>query len=167
MASVIETGHAKNIANLDEMITRCIHFGAAYNPADASIQIAALQGKSVSSKSAAANLKNAKTVLDNASNAREILFGKLRPLATRMVNAFEAARASAQSVEDLKTVNRKLTGKRAPGKNKRLAAPPVAVVTSTPSGSRKLMSSPGSRASSSTSRAAPGMPPILPGEGPR
>lgn len=43
MASVSEVGHAKNIANLQDLISFCQGYGAVYNPTKSSLTIASLQ----------------------------------------------------------------------------------------------------------------------------
>ncbi|HQW16595.1 MAG: hypothetical protein JNK36_01820 [Bacteroidia bacterium] len=39
MASTSETGHAKNVANLEDMISFCTDYGGTYNPSKAATQI--------------------------------------------------------------------------------------------------------------------------------
>ena len=41
MASNSETGHAKNVANFEDLISFCTGYGATYNPSKAAIQLAA------------------------------------------------------------------------------------------------------------------------------
>ena len=41
MASTTETGHAKNVANFEDLISFCTGYGASYNPSKAAIAIAA------------------------------------------------------------------------------------------------------------------------------
>jgi hypothetical protein len=45
MASTTETGHAKNVANFEDLISFCTGYGASYNPSKASIKLAALTTK--------------------------------------------------------------------------------------------------------------------------
>ncbi|MBK7148718.1 MAG: hypothetical protein IPH78_07800 [Bacteroidetes bacterium] len=40
MASTTETGHAKNVANFEDLISFCTGYGASYNPSKAAIAIA-------------------------------------------------------------------------------------------------------------------------------
>lgn len=42
MRSTSETGHAKNVANFDELISYAIGYGADYNPSKEAIQIPGL-----------------------------------------------------------------------------------------------------------------------------
>jgi hypothetical protein len=43
MASISETGHAKNVTNLESLITSITAFGTSYNPSKDSIKLTALQ----------------------------------------------------------------------------------------------------------------------------
>ena len=43
MASTSETGHAKNIANFQDLISFCEGYGATYNPTKESLKIPQLQ----------------------------------------------------------------------------------------------------------------------------
>lgn len=67
MASTSETGHAKNVANLEKLITNVIGLGTVYNPSKESIKLPALNTLLVS----------AKGVINNV-NAVENLHTKMR-----------------------------------------------------------------------------------------
>ncbi len=58
-------------------------------------------------------VKTTKTAYDNACNAREIAMDPLKKLCTRIVNALEATTAAKQTVNDAKTINRKIQGQTA------------------------------------------------------
>ena len=45
MASTSETGHAKNVANFQDLQSFCTGYGAAYNPTNPTISMAALTTK--------------------------------------------------------------------------------------------------------------------------
>ena len=113
MGSTSETGNAKNVANFEDLISVCTGFGPAYNPTKNSIKIAAMNTLLTSSRNSLQTLKTAKTSHDNATNAREIAFTGLKKLSTRIVNALEATDAAKQTIDDAKTVNRKIQGQRA------------------------------------------------------
>lgn len=42
MPSTTETGHAKNVATFEDLITFCTGYGTPYNPSKAALKIAAL-----------------------------------------------------------------------------------------------------------------------------
>jgi hypothetical protein len=112
MASTSETGHAKNIANLEELVSFVTAYGAAYNPSRAALKLPALTATLTAAQTALQNVKVTKTAYDNATNARESSFEPLRKLATRIVNALAASGASKQTQADARTVINKLNGTR-------------------------------------------------------
>lgn len=114
MASTSETGHAKNVANFEDLISFCTGYGTAYNPSKTAIQLSALNTLYSNAQNALAGLTSNKTVFDNATNARQAAFEPLKKLATRIVNALDATEATDELVKDAKTINRKLQGKKAP-----------------------------------------------------
>jgi hypothetical protein len=116
MASATETGHAKNVANFEDLISFCVGYGITYNPVNVNIKIPALQAKRNAALTALQTLKVTKTAFDNTVNSREIIFAPLKKLSTRIINTLEATTASKQAVDDAKTINRKIQGKRASGK---------------------------------------------------
>jgi len=113
MSSFTETGHAKNVANFEDLISFCTGYGATYNPVNVNIKLPALNTKYTACLSAVLAVKVAKTAFDNSTNSRELVFAQLKKLSTRIVNALEATSAASVTVDDAKTVNRKIQGKRA------------------------------------------------------
>jgi hypothetical protein len=113
MASTNETGHAKNVANFEDLIGFCNGYGASYNPSKASIKIPALQTLLTSGQVVLATIKTTKTDLDNATNAREIAFKPLKKLCTKVINALAATDAASQTNDDASTANFKIQGRRA------------------------------------------------------
>ena len=113
MASTSETGHAKNVANFEDLISFCTGYGATYNPSKNNIKLPALNTLFTNAKNSLQTVKTTKTTFDNVTNTRIISFESLKKLSTRIVNALDATDASKQAVNDAKTINRKLQGQRA------------------------------------------------------
>ena len=113
MSSTSETGHAKNVANFQDLISFCNGYGASYNPNKASITLAALGTKQTDAITALAAVNTNIPASTNAINQREILFNPLNKLITRVLNAVAASDVSKQVIDDVKTIARKLQGKRA------------------------------------------------------
>ena len=111
--SYSETGHAKNIANFDSLLTFVTSYGAAYNPARASIKLASLQALAVSGKAAVAAVNTALPAYSNAIAAREVAFAPLSKLVTRVMNAIKASDTSVNVDENARTIARKIQGIRA------------------------------------------------------
>ena len=111
--SYSETGHAKNIANFDTLITFATSYGTAYNPAKASIKLAALQTVSTNAKVTVTALNTAMPAYSNAIAAREVAFAPLSKLITRISNAIKASDTTENVDENARTLARKIQGTRA------------------------------------------------------
>lgn len=122
MPSIIETGHAKNVATFEDLISFCTGYGVTYNPSKAALKLPALTTQLTGANTALQAVKVAKTAYDNATNARELAFKPLKPLATKIVNALAATEATEQTVDDVKSINLKIQGKRAKAIEKPSAA---------------------------------------------
>jgi len=107
-----EKGHAKNIANFLLLVEFVVAFGAVYNPSNALITLASLNATKTAAEALLDKLNTKFAALTNAVNAREILFANLSALTTRIVNAVKASGASDQFVADVKTLARKIQGRR-------------------------------------------------------
>ena len=108
-----ESGYARLIANFENLYAHCLGFGAVYNPSYPAIQAAALNSRLGNARSALDAVQLAKTAHDDATNNREILFSGVKKLATRVINALIACNAVQQRIDDARSINRKLNGKRA------------------------------------------------------
>jgi hypothetical protein len=132
MASTSETGHAKNVANFEDLISFCTGYGAKYNPSKASIRLEALQEIHNKAKAAIASVNATLPAYSQAVGNREAAFEPLSRLVTRITNAFAASNATAQSIDNAKTVARKLQGRRASNKADTMPVPEGAVAADTP-----------------------------------
>ena len=110
MASTSETGHAKNIANFQDLISFCQGYGASYNPTKESLKIPQLQALYQLAQDKLNATKTQKTAFDTATNERRNTFANLKPLATKIINAFAVSGADTLAIADAKTVNKKLQG---------------------------------------------------------
>jgi hypothetical protein len=108
-----ETGHAKNVANFEDMISFVTGYGVTYNPSKNEITLPQLNALLSNAKNSLTNTNAALVLLNNAKNARDIAFAPLSKLTTRIFAALDATNASKQMVKGAKTICRKLQGKRA------------------------------------------------------
>lgn len=115
MASTSETGHAKNVANFQDLIAFVTGYGATYNPSKAALKLAALNGLHTTSQTKLADVITKNTAFNNAINLRVKSFAGLKSLGTRLVSALEATDATKEKLNDAKGFNRKLQGRRAGG----------------------------------------------------
>ncbi|TAL80133.1 MAG: hypothetical protein EPN88_01525 [Bacteroidetes bacterium] len=116
MTSTSETGHAKNVANFDDLISFITGYGTAYNPTKASLKLPALQTLSTNAKNAIDSVNAAIPAYTNAVAAREVAFVPLNKLVTRVINALRATDTSSQIDESARTLIRKIQGRRATAK---------------------------------------------------
>ena len=116
MASTSETGHAKNVTNLESLITSIIALGTTYNPSRDSIKLAALQTLLDQSKESLNAVNIAQAAYSNAVAARKVAFEPFGKLITRVMNSLKASGASTQVVQSARTIVRKLQGRRASAK---------------------------------------------------
>jgi chromosome segregation ATPase len=113
MASTSEVGHAKNVANFQDLIAFVNGYGATYNPSKNSLQLPQLEALYIQASASLDGVINKNTNYNNAVNNRVEAFSDLRPLSTRLVNALEATNASDEKIDDAKGFNRKIQGQRA------------------------------------------------------
>ena len=113
MTSTNETGHAKNVSNLDDLISIITAYGATYNPTKTAIKLTALQTLSTNAKAAVNAVNAALPAYSNAVAAREVAFTPLNKLSTRVLNAIKATDTTEQVDENARTLIRKIQGKRA------------------------------------------------------
>jgi len=118
MASTSETGHAKNVANFEDLISFCTSYGATYNPSKAILQIPNLTILRTNAQNSIGSVTATKTAFSNTVNVRQTAFTPLKKLSTRIVNALDATDATDKLVKDARTINNKLQGKRAGEKPK-------------------------------------------------
>ena len=113
MAIISESGHTKNVTNLESLITAIKTYGASYNPSKASIKIPALQALLTAANESVNELNDAQSVYSNSVAVREYAFQPFSKLITRTGNSLKATDAIAQVNDSAKTIIRKLQGRRA------------------------------------------------------
>lgn len=113
MANINETGHAKNVATFEKLVTNVTGLGTVYNPAKESIQPAALNALLGAAKAAINGFNAAEALWKNAVKAREQVFDPLSKFITRVNNALKASGSSSLIDEAAMTLFRKLQGRRA------------------------------------------------------
>ena len=112
MASTSETGHTKNVAHFQDLIAYCQAYKEKYNPANPRLKLVELQKYYLAAKEKLQAVAAAKAAFDKATDERRIAFTDLKPLATRIVNSFAISGADAFSIDNAKSINKKLQGRR-------------------------------------------------------
>ncbi len=120
MASVSETGHAKNVANLQDLISFVTGYGVTYNPTKNALKLPQLNALATASQASLADVVTKNTAYNNKVNERVVAFSNLKALSTRLINALQTTDATTQKVADAKALNKKLQGVR----SKAVTTPP-------------------------------------------
>ena len=113
MASTSEVGHAKNVANFQDLIEFVTGYGATYNPSKSSLKLAQLVALKATAETKLTDVISKNTAYNNKVNERMVAFSNLKSLSTRLVNALQTTDATTQTINDAKTFNRKMQGKKA------------------------------------------------------
>lgn len=117
MTKISEIGHAKNVANFSEIIDHCKSYGNNYNPSKESIQIPNLETLLTNSQLAINNVTENLIAFSNATNLRQNTFNPLKKLSTKLINAVIVTNATKNTIEDAKSINKKIQGIRITPKN--------------------------------------------------
>ncbi len=110
MPTTYETGHAKNVANFEAMITAVATYGANYNPSMPAIKLAALQSQLSTAQQAVDKVNTALANYGNAVAIRNFGYEPLRQLSSRIISALKATDTPHQIVDRALTNHRKLVG---------------------------------------------------------
>jgi len=113
MASTSETGHAKNVANFQDLIEFVTGYGSSYNPSKENLKLPQLIIQKTSAETTLADVITKNTEYNNKVNERVSAFSGLKSLSTRLINALQTTDATKQTIDDAKNYNRKLQGKKA------------------------------------------------------
>lgn len=113
MSKSNDTGHAKNVANFETIISYLTGYGAVYNPSNANIQLSSLNEKAVAALALTQQVNDLAAKNSNAIAARDLAFQPLKKLSTRIVNAVKASNVPKQVADNAITHNRKIQGQRA------------------------------------------------------
>lgn len=80
MASTSETGHAKNVANFQDLISFVTGYGAIYNPNKDALKLPQLTALATASEVNLADVVAKKTAYNNKVNERVVAFKDLKSL---------------------------------------------------------------------------------------
>ena len=113
MASTSETGHAKNVANFQDLIAFVTGYGATYNPSKNALKLPQLNALYTASQASLADVVTKNTAYNNKVNERVVAFKDLKSLSTRLINALQTTDATKEIIADAKAFNKKMQGVRA------------------------------------------------------
>lgn len=124
MSKPNETGHAKNVANFEELVNYVVAYNLVYNPSRESIQVKALQDVLAAGKKCIADYNIALSPYKICTAEREVAYAPLDKLTTRLINSLKATDTTKQMDDTAQSLARKIKGERASAKVE--AAPAVA-----------------------------------------
>lgn len=108
--SVIETGHAKNIANFQDLISFCEGHGSIYNPSKEGLRVISMVNQYQRSLDRLYQVKTDKTGFDVATNNRRNEFEHFKTLSTKVLSAFMVSGADKLAIDDVKSIQKKIQG---------------------------------------------------------
>lgn len=108
-----ETGHARNLEHFETMIAYLTGYGAAYAPSNPDLDIASLTGVRDDAANAIADVAAKLAPWKVKIADRENIYSGIRKLSTRLTNSYAATGTEDNKVDNVKTINRDIQGKRA------------------------------------------------------
>lgn len=130
-----ESGDMKLLGNFSKLI-ELVSLHPEYNPTNADIKTPALNTQKAAGLAAAQTIGAQEAPYKSAVNDRQEAFEDLSATVTRAGNMFKASGAGQKIQEDLKTVSRKITGRRKTAKVKDDANTPTNEATKSHSASQ-------------------------------
>lgn len=110
MSSTSETGHAINVANLEDLISFATGYTTKYNPSRTTLKIPALQILLTTAQGSITVVTMTENAFDKTTNARKDAFKSLKPFVTKIINALDATDATPNTIADAKRINKKIQG---------------------------------------------------------
>lgn len=107
MASTSETGHAKNVANFQDLIAFVAGYGATYNPSKNALKLPQHNALYTSSQASLADVVTKNTAYNNKVNERVVAFKDLKSLSTRLINAYKQPMQQKKLLQMLKHLTKK------------------------------------------------------------
>lgn len=115
MPTIIEVGHAKNVANFRALILICSQLGSQYDPSNGDYSLDSLNAIYKDADAAVKAVDAARGQYIQAIKPRQANFKGLGSLCTRIVKSLNLLRIDAGVVEAIKGVNRKIQGQKRSG----------------------------------------------------
>lgn len=113
MAQIAESGHAKNVANFDDLLSFVQGYGESYNPTREALKLLAMQAVSKNGKDAIAAVNAALPAYTKSVATREAAFDPISKLVTRVMNFLKSIASTDHIHENALTYARKIQGRRA------------------------------------------------------
>jgi len=109
MSKQFETGHAKNVANLEMLIEQVTTY-TAYNPSIDNLKIPQLTTLYNSAVTNLNTVKDKRTANKNAIAERQSIYENLKPISTRIINFLDILGLNETTINQAKSINRLIQG---------------------------------------------------------
>ena len=109
MASQYETGHAKNVANLQKLIEQVTVY-TNYNPPVDNLTVANLQTLYTTSLAKLSEVEEKRNANKNAIHLRQVAFENLKPTCTKIVNLLDILGITQGTIDQAKSLNKLIQG---------------------------------------------------------
>jgi len=109
MSQQFETGHAKNVANL-EMLIEQVKTYSAYNPSIDNLKIPQLTTLYNSAVTNLNTVKDKRIANKNAIAERQGIYDTLKPRTTRVINQLDILGLNETTIDQAKSINRLIQG---------------------------------------------------------
>lgn len=104
-----ETGHAKNVANMQKLIEQVTVY-TSYNPPVENLTLVSLLTLYTTSNTQLNAVEEKRNANKNAIHLRQVAFEPLKPTCTRIINQLEVLGLSEGTIEQAKSLNRLIQG---------------------------------------------------------
>lgn len=118
MKSTFETGHAKNVANLQKLTEQVAAY-PLYNPPVNHLTITSLQSLYTNTAAQLNQVEEKRNANKAAIHSRQAVFENLKPTCTKIINQLDILGLSQGTLDQAKSLNRLIQGRQ-----KKTAAPP-------------------------------------------
>ena len=109
MASTSETGHAKNVANLQKL-TEQVTVYTLYNPPVDNLKVTNLQTLYTTASAKLNEVEDKRNANKNAITVRQSAFENLKSTATKIINHLEILGLPSGKIDQAKSLNRVIQG---------------------------------------------------------
>jgi len=104
--------NVKNVEAFGKLTGICTGYGGTYNPGQPNLQVTAMNTLLSQARATLQEVHVAKTVFDNVTNTREVMFREMIALSSRAISWLRASGAAPLTVEDAQASFRKMYGGR-------------------------------------------------------
>lgn len=118
--------HSKNVQAFEKLLGVCTGLGGTYKPGKQNLHVSVMHSMLVQAQQALSEVREAKTLYNQATNHREDLFKATDKLASSMYHVLQASGANQFTTEDARrALNRLLKGVRSTGESEATSVEPL------------------------------------------